>query len=902
MLAATFFGTLCNGILAAESPSPRTGSSDRRPIVLIVFDDMFDFVDQRNLHGVAINTPNLDRLASRGVRFQNAFASIAVCNPSRSSFMTGRSPFRTTVHVPEPVQWNDIMAENASVVHSLRLAGYEAFGTGKVFHNQTRTEQQPFFAKHFDHHFQSRNRLSLPPGRMAQATNRKQADDFHVDWALEKISAYRRESDKPFFLTVGIIRPHRPFIAPQEYFDLYPKAKLNVDRHLTREANDLRDVSDFYKQFRLLNNYHSGLVDKNQTKDFVQGYLASLSYADAQLGRLLDAMDTNPGFKDSTLVVLSDNGYHLGEKSTWNKFTLWEEAAKVPLYVVDQSLQTGTQCNVPVSLLDVAPTLCAVAGTKMELADGDDLVEIAKHPGQYEDRVAITTMIGSLSVRTKQHRMMLYNDGTVELYDIVKDPSERTNLASRPSYKPLISELKSQLKKATDLQGGLAWPNAQKVNGSSQADAVFVIGDQVGAGGLGDDVYFVANGGAVDEGPDGGYDTAYFADVEFEIPKGVEFVRTSMYLNNTIYKIHGNSEDNRVYVTSCRADLQGADGSDVLITGNARDRIDGGPGSDFVRTLNGNNNVLIGGTGCDVIIGGNGSDTIWGDIENPNSSNRDQDNTSDSSSETEKDNEHADLILGGSIRPLSTQETARWSNPKSTNKGGLPLVYFNHQLYLFGKPVDENDAHREWNRLLSQGAETNFTIVQNGSSDTIFAGKGSDLILTLSGDDTVDGGSGPDIVYSHLGKDEIRGGDDEDLLYGGGDDDRVYGDRGDDELYGGLGNDLISGGAGDDRLFGEDGNDRLVGGPGNDKLYGGDGADWFVLPAKACMDFVQDFDPSEDKIVIPKTSRLHTMTDQQIIKSICHTVEADLQIREGEKVMVLVGQGKASLSGCFLRQ
>ena len=470
-----FFGCL----LGFGSSQVAHAQDEKPPVILIVLDDLFDVVDQQSRHGVDLHVPNFDRLATKGVRFSNAFASVAVCNPSRSSFMTGQSPFRTTIHVPEPVQWNEVLTPESTFVAPMRNAGYEALSCGKVFHNQARLEEQEFFAGIFDQNFQFERRLALPAGEIAFASELPLADDMHVAWAVEQISNYKRPSTdsdhSPMFLSVGIIRPHAPFIVPQRFFDLYPQDQLVAGGDFVAREADLMDVSDFYKKFRLLNNYHNNLFSKGQAVEFAQGYLASLSYADELLGKLLNAIEANEELADATIIVASDNGYQLGEKLTWNKFTLWEETAKVPLYIINPQVTPGSTCDIPVSLLDLAPTITNLGNAAQSpLFDGEDLLEILNTPEEYADRAVVTSMIGSLSIRNKQYRLILYNDGSKELYNIVVDPQESINLAGNHEYQGVISELLTQLTSLTIQQGATTALSSLVVQGTDQNDTLFV--------------------------------------------------------------------------------------------------------------------------------------------------------------------------------------------------------------------------------------------------------------------------------------------------------------------------------------------------------------------------------------------------------------------------------------------
>ncbi|WP_419189055.1 sulfatase-like hydrolase/transferase [Stieleria marina] len=826
-------------------------------MILIVFDDLFDLVDERNSHGPEIHSPNFDRLAAKAVRFENAFASIAVCNASRSSFLTGQSPFRTTIHVPEPVQWNEVLPPEASFVSNMKEAGYRSLSSGKVFHNQTRPNEQAYYDQLFDQNFQhpTQLRLALPPGEIASVSEERQADGVHVDWAIEKISQYERTRDKntdqfrhddPMFLSVGIIRPHRPFIAPQAFFDLYPIESINTITSLASDEADLDDVSEFYKTFRLQSNYHKRLVSLGQAAEFTQGYLACLSYADSLLGKLLDAIEANDHLSDALIIITSDNGYQLGEKSTWNKFTLWEDSAKVPLYVADPRLAPGTQCDVPVSLLDIAPTICSVGNaTPSPLFDGQDLVEIALNPDDHKARVAITSMIGSLSVRSKQYRLKLYNDGSTELYDVIADPREVTNLIPLGSHQAVAEQLVAQIGSVIVQQGGVVLPGASTIGGTEADDTIFVIGNQVAAGGAGDDVYFVADGGSISENEGGGYDTAVYADFDVKIPNGVEYVRTTLYSNNRVFDVEGNEESNRVFITSARANISGMAGNDVLFSGNARDILDGGSGNDVIWTTGGFRNLIIGGHGLDVIVGAEKRDVIFGGL-------------SDSQIQSgEVPDMQGDFVLSGDIYVLTatdaflpTGQYVRNGALTELTIDDLPFVRHSGKYFAFGQELKVDGPTQEVFLDLPQvdAALRNITsgdlfLIAEGDGDDVSCGDGNDVVFTQSGNDLIRLGGGRNYVQSLGGDDTIRGGIGNDQIWSGEGDDDVNGGLGDNRVIAGPGSDKVltrggedwidagseddevTSGAGDDLILGRDGDDMIRCQGGNDICFGGDGSD-----------------------------------------------------------------------------
>ena len=347
-------------------------TSNRPPVIMIVLDDLFDYRTYRDYFGVTIKTPNLDKLATRGTTFSNAFCSIAVCNASRSSVLSGLSPIRTHIHQAEPFHFFDQLSVEDCLIQQVKQTGYEVWGTGKVMHGSAGLRERQFNLQMHDRFFQARGRVKLPAGSQFTASSDKLlADDKNVEWAVQQLATCDG-TEAPLFLTVGIIRPHRPFVIPEKFLQQYDRNTIRVPR---RRDNDLLDVSLFYRAFRLVYTYASNLISSQTEREFIHGYLASVSYADAKVGRLMEAIEANPHLAGARIILWSDHGYELGAKYTWNKFTLWESSTRVPLIVCDPQLPKGRTIKNVVSLLDVAPTIRDWAGADApEFEDGISLL------------------------------------------------------------------------------------------------------------------------------------------------------------------------------------------------------------------------------------------------------------------------------------------------------------------------------------------------------------------------------------------------------------------------------------------------------------------------------------------------------------------------------------------------
>jgi len=458
------------------SPSPAEGPPN---VLFIAVDDLNDWVNC--LGGrPGIITPNLDRLAKRGVLFTNAHCSSPACCPSRASLMTGISP--TTSGVYDNIQdWRESPAlKNAVTIPAyFRSRGYRAVGGGKIFHALSWIWKDYGLDQNdpasWDEYFPSKRRqlpedywpnenlrrgdreiIGDPMARgnigkrpswffdwaPVDAPDEAMADSKVVEWAISEV---QRKHDRPFFQAVGIFKPHIPWYVPKKYFDLYPLEKVTLPEVRGDWGAGLPPAGRAMGEERRA--WHRWVVDNNQWKRAVQGYMAGISFADAQLGRLLDALDASPCARNTVIVLWSDHGFHLGERETWEKFTLWEESTRVTFMVVAPGVTpAGGRCGRPVSLLDIYPTLVELAGGKPapEL-EGRSLVPLLRNPQAPSDRAVVTTWLDSHAVRSERWRYIRYADGSEELYDHQADPGESINLAGKKEFLDIKAGLAARL-------------------------------------------------------------------------------------------------------------------------------------------------------------------------------------------------------------------------------------------------------------------------------------------------------------------------------------------------------------------------------------------------------------------------------------------------------------------------
>jgi choline-sulfatase len=444
------------------------GKPAGRPNVLFVaVDDMRDWTVGLGGYAGKVHTPNQQRLAKMGVEFTQAYCASPVCCPSRAAVMTGLMPYTSGIY-NNGQWWKPHMPEVVTIPMHFRAHGYQAAGAGKIFHhtagNNPPSQWNEFQRLVFrDDPWYRGAKLNYPwsktgpppkgfplsgvkglPhendwGSLPDKTEGDYDDAKTVDFAIEYL---RRKHRAPFFLACGIFRPHLPWYVPKKYFDLYPLDKIKLP-----EVRD-DDLDDIPKEGLALSKARRGDLKKITSADkrthAVQAYLASISFADAQFGRLLDTLIKSPHADNTIIVFWSDHGWHLGEKQHWHKMTLWEEATRVPFLIAAPGVaKAGGRCDRPVSLIDIYPTLIDLCGLKPKgELDGQSLMSLLRDPNGKRERPAITAYHrGQCAVRSQRWRYIRYSDGGRELYDHDNDPNEWTNLASRASSKAIIADL-----------------------------------------------------------------------------------------------------------------------------------------------------------------------------------------------------------------------------------------------------------------------------------------------------------------------------------------------------------------------------------------------------------------------------------------------------------------------------
>lgn len=433
-------------------------------VILIGIDDLNDWVGCMKGHP-QVKTPNLDRLAKMGTLFSNAHCQAPVCNPSRTSLMTGLRPTTTGVYGLSP--WYRTVPELQKIVslpQAFRNAGYHTALGGKIYHGFPPKQDR---ASEFNEYGPPCNFGPLPKEKFVKGLTHKlvdwgvfpekdeQQNDYEIaSWAVQFLEG-SKEGDKPFFMGVGFGRPHVPCFASQKWFDLYPEESLIMPPMLEGDRDDVPEFAA-YLNWRLPEPKLKWLKDNNEWKPLVRSYLASVSFVDSQVGRVLDALEKSPHADNTIIILFSDHGWHLGEKDISGKNTLWDRSTRVPLMIAGKGLPKSQECTQPAELLDIYPTLMDLCGIdNIEGLEGLSLRPQLDKPSAPR-RPAITTHnVGNHGVRTERWRYIRYGDGSEELYDYSTDPNEWHNLASKPEHKDLIAELSKHLpeKEAKHVKG-----------------------------------------------------------------------------------------------------------------------------------------------------------------------------------------------------------------------------------------------------------------------------------------------------------------------------------------------------------------------------------------------------------------------------------------------------------------
>lgn len=478
-------------------------------VVFILVDDLKPLI---NSYGESeIKTPNFDRFADEGVVFTNAHAQQAVCAASRVSFMTGMRPDYTQV-LDLKTLMRDKVPNSLTIAEYFKNNGYTTVGLGKVLHGAKNNDPQswsiPFITnnelifsdkvrfpagsqyqnEHTHKIYDKLIKNKTPQGKIKKALARAMArpstemvavpDNAYADGAiaLKSIALMNdlKKSEKPFFITIGFRKPHLPFTAPKKYWDLYKREAIELAKY---QEHAKGSPAYAYHTFGELKNYSDikGSLDENgrvipsKQKELIHGYYAAVSYIDAQLGKVMKYLASSGLEENTTVVLIGDHGWHLGDHGLWNKHSNFEQATRTPMMVLAPNTKKGIINNSPVELIDAFPTICELSGVPLpNHLQGKSLVPILMGNKTSVKEVALSQFPRNgrmgYAVRSKNYRYIEWRKGNyrkskdyihgnvdaIELYDYEKDPLETINVAKDPKYAQVIEELQKELNTILD--------------------------------------------------------------------------------------------------------------------------------------------------------------------------------------------------------------------------------------------------------------------------------------------------------------------------------------------------------------------------------------------------------------------------------------------------------------------
>lgn len=462
-----------------------------KPNILFIISDDLTATAVSSYENKACKTPNIDKLASEGIKYTRAYTQYPVCGPSRASFMSGYYPNATTTFGyvsgrenigPNRKTWSQLFKEN----------GYYTARVSKIYHmgvpidiekGSNGQDDKASWTERFNSQgpeWQTKGEAELVQGNPDGAIERKggnvmtivkaEGDDLvHSDGkTAEKASELiRKHKDEPFFIAVGFVRPHVPFVAPKEYFGPYPHEKVIMPKKVDGDWDDIPKRGINYV------TSVNGKMSLEQEMKAVSAYYASVSFMDAQVGKVLNTLKEE-GLEDNTIVIFtSDHGFHLGEHNFWMKVSLHEESVRVPMIIKVPGKKPAV-CNSFVELLDLYPTISELAKLKTsEHIQGKSLVKTLDNPEHQVRDIAFSVSQGGKSflLRDDKWAYIQYDEDAhsgIELFDMKKDPKQFTNLATNPKYDQIVSKFKKKLKnKLQEIRNndlGIDYSSSQKSN------------------------------------------------------------------------------------------------------------------------------------------------------------------------------------------------------------------------------------------------------------------------------------------------------------------------------------------------------------------------------------------------------------------------------------------------------
>lgn len=451
-----------------HTKAERRGRASRPNVLFLIADDLG--AQALGCYGnTQCKTPAIDGLAARGTRFTRAYCQFPVCGPSRAALMSGLYPPAIAARGNGSARgFAKALAGRPTMTEPFRAAGYDAIRVSKIYHMRvpgdiTRGVHGPDYAQSWTERFSVHApewRSAGPAEHLSNERLRKNDDSKHynlgfgtafytvqtesgagqadVQAADKAIEILGREHERPFFLAVGFVRPHVPLVAPRKHFERYDAKTLDLARSV---AGDLDDIP---KAGMSKSSRSTGLETDEQKRKVLAAYYASVSFLDEQVGRVLAALDER-GLRDNTIVVFtSDHGYHLGEHEFWQKLSLHDESARIPL-VISAPGHSAAVSGSLAQQIDLFPTLCELARLDVPPhCQGRSLRPVLRDARARVHETVYCFKRNGVLVRSQRHALLDWDDGSAELYDMDRDPEQFVNRATRASAAQTLAALRAQ--------------------------------------------------------------------------------------------------------------------------------------------------------------------------------------------------------------------------------------------------------------------------------------------------------------------------------------------------------------------------------------------------------------------------------------------------------------------------
>ncbi len=439
-----FLAGLAAALLMPRLAAAKTGPPRFDNLVFVGVDDLNDWLSCLRGHPDA-RTPNMDRVAASGMLFTDCHAAAPICNPSRTATYFGLYPSTSGVYF-NAQDWRSSsgLSGRPSIFHHLRKAGIGSFGLGKIHHKEfvdhtawdgfwpdveNPRPPESFSQERFPRGLENVKGMRWGSIRPEELGGFPMADTAIRREAVDTLQRLDGRAAR-FALSIGFARPHLPWIVPRRFYELFDRESIRLPFVLDGDADDLPDTG---RRLALGRDDHRKIVEQGKWPDAVHAYLASIAFADEQVGEVFDAYEKLAARERTVFVFWSDNGWHMGEKTAWRKLTLWREATRVPLMIVAPGLvEEGGVCQRPVSLVSLFATLCDLLGLETPThLDAPSLLPLLRDPEAAWPHAALSVLgRHSMAIRNERWCYIRYKEGEEELYDRRRDPREFQNLAS----------------------------------------------------------------------------------------------------------------------------------------------------------------------------------------------------------------------------------------------------------------------------------------------------------------------------------------------------------------------------------------------------------------------------------------------------------------------------------------